>query len=183
MDMTKRQAAATTAAAAVFALAAAIAARAGATAGQDVIRRQAVEVAVPANGSDQAVLGRPVALALDADRLYVADALDCAVKVFSRDGRFLFLFGRKGQGPGELSFPSGVAAAGGGIVVADKLNFRIQVFDGQGERHGGFKVPFAPDRVFALGGGKLLITANPTGRRKGERLLHIYDAGGHPLWE
>jgi len=138
---------------------------------------------VPANESDLAVLGRPVALALDADRLYIADALDCAVKVFSKDGRFLGSIGRKGQGPGELSFPSGVAAAGEEIIVADKLNYRIQAFDRQGKSRGGFKVPFAPDRVFSLGGQRLLVTGNPTGRRKGERLLHVYDAGGRPLWE
>ena len=179
MDMTKRAAAA----AAGFALAAVIAAGAGETAGRAVERRKAVEVAVPANGSDEAVLGRPVAMALDADRLYIADALDCAVKVFSKDGRFLESFGRKGPGPGELSFPSGVAAAEGEVIVADKLNFRIQVFDRQGQPRGGFKVPFAPDRVFSLGARKLLVTGNPTGLRKGERLLHVYDAGGRLLWE
>jgi hypothetical protein len=179
MDMTKRSAAA----AAVFALAAVIAAGAGATGGQAVDRRKAVEVVVPASESDEAVLGRPVALALGADRLYIADALDCAVKVFSKDGRFLGSFGRKGRGPGELSFPSGVSVAGGEIIVADKLNFRIQVFDGQGKARGGFKVPFAPDRVFSLGAQKLLVTGNPTGRRRGERLLHVYDAGGRLLWE
>jgi hypothetical protein len=115
--------------------------------------------------------------------LYIADALDCAVKVFSKDGRFLGLFGRKGQGPGELSFPSGVTVSGGEIIVADKFNLRIQIFDGRGMTRGGFKVPFAPDRVFALGAQKLLITGNPTGRRKVERLLHLYDAAGRLLWE
>jgi len=179
MDMTGRAAAA----AAGFALAVVIAAGAGPTGGQTVDRRKAVEIAVPANESDEAVLGRPVALALDADRLYIADALDCAVKMFSKDGRFLGSFGRKGRGPGELAFPSGVAAAGAEIIVADKLNFRIQVFDGQGKARGGFKVPFAPDRVFSLGAQKLLVTGNPTGRRRDEPLLHVYEAGGRPLWE
>jgi hypothetical protein len=179
MDTTKHA----TAAAAVFAVAAVIAAGAGAATGEVIDRRKATEVTVPANESDEAVLGRPVALSLAADRLYIADALDCAVKVFSKDGRFLGSFGRKGQGPGELSFPSGVTVAGAEIIVADKLNFRIQVFDGQGRTRGSFKVPFAPDRVFALGAQKLLATGNPTGRRKAERLLHMYDAAGRLLWE
>lgn len=180
MDTTKRAAAA----AAVFALAAVISTGEGSKRGQAVDRRQAVEIAVSVRESDAAALGRPLALALSADRLYIADALDCAVKVFSKDGRFLFSFGRKGQGPGELSFPSGIAAAGGGIIVADKFNFRIQVFDEQGKTRGGFKVPFAPDRVYALGAQRrLLITGNPTGRRKGELLLHLYDGEGGLLWE
>ncbi len=103
MGMTRRAAAA----AAVFALAAVVAAGAGATGGQAVARRTAVEIAVPANESDEAVLGRPVALALGADRLYIADALDCAVKAFSKDGRFIGSFGRKGRGPGELDLSLG----------------------------------------------------------------------------
>jgi len=149
---------------------------------QPVPRRKAVEVPVAADGRDEAVLGRPLALAADADRLYVADALDCAIKVFTKDGRFLRSFGRKGAGPGELSFPSGVAVSGDEVVVADKLNLRIQTYGREGAARGGFKVPFAPDRVFSLGGGRILVTGNPTGRRPEETILHIYDAAGQPAW-
>ena len=152
-------------------------------AGRSVPSRNAVEVPAVANDADEAALGRPLALAVDAGRLYIADAMDCAIKVFTKEGRFLRSVGRKGAGPGELSFPSGVAAIGNSIVVADKLNFRIQTFDGEGTVRGAFKVPFAPDRVFALGEERLLVTANPTGRRSGERLLHIYDTAGRLVWE
>jgi len=152
-------------------------------AGQEIPRREVVEIAPAMNDADEAVLGRPVAFAAGGDRLYIADALDCAIKVFSRDGRFISSFGRKGGGPGELSFPSGVAVDGDAIIVADKLNLRIQVFDGQGRARGGFKLPYPPDRVFALGAGRLLVTANPTGRRAGERLLHIHGADGRLAWE
>ena len=171
------------AAAALLALVAVVTTGAGAADGQAPERRKAVEVAAPVNEEDAAVLGRPVALAFDAGRLYVADALDCAVKIFSKEGRFLGSIGRKGRGPGELSFPSGVSVAGETIAVADKLNFRIQIFDRKGRALSGFKVPFAPDRVFALDAGRLLVTANPTGRRKGERLLHIYMISGLAVWE
>jgi len=149
---------------------------------QAVPRRKAVEVPVAADGSDEAALGRPLAFAAGPDRLYVADALDCAIKVFTKDGRFVRSFGRKGAGPGELSFPSGVAVSGDSVVVADKLNLRIQTFGLDGTARGGFRVPFAPDRVFDLGGGRVLITANPTGRRPEESILHIYDAAGKPAW-
>jgi hypothetical protein len=179
MSTTKRM----PAAAAILALAVVVMAGAVEAKGQAAGRRKAIEVAAPANEADEAVLGRPVALALDAGRLYIVDALDCAVKVFSKEGRFLASFGRKGRGPGELSFPSGVSVAGENIVVADKLNFRIQVFDRQGKARSGFKVPFAPDKVLALDAERLLITANPTGRRKGEKLLHVYDPSGLVVWE
>jgi hypothetical protein len=148
-----------------------------------VIRLRVAEIAVPEETADEAVLGRPLALAFDGERLYVADALDCAVKVFGEDGRFRAAFGRKGQGPGELSFPSGVCCAGSVIAVADKLNFRIQLFESGGEARGGFKLPFAPDRVFALDNGRILVTSNPTGPRAGERMLHAYGLDGHLLWE
>jgi hypothetical protein len=150
---------------------------------QAVTHLRVAEIAVPEEAADEAVLGRPVALAFDGERLYVADALDCAVKVFGEDGRFRAAFGRKGQGPGELSFPSGVCCAGSVIAVADKLNFRIQLFESGGEPRGGFKLPFAPDRVFALDNVRILVTSNPTGRRAGERMLHAYGLDGHLLWE
>ncbi|HOW84442.1 MAG TPA: 6-bladed beta-propeller [Candidatus Aminicenantes bacterium] len=154
-----------------------------AAAGPDVARWKAAEIERPDNPEEAAVLGRPLALAYgDGGRLYVADALDCAVKVFSRQGRYLRSVGRKGNGPGELVLPSGVAVSEGAIVVADKLGFRIQIYDDGGRARGGFKVPFPPDRVYALGGGRILVTANPTGKQPGERLLHAYDAAGREIW-
>jgi len=144
---------------------------------------KAVEVAVPANDADEACLGRPIALALDADHLYIVDAQDCAVKIFSKDGEFLRVVGRKGRGPGELSFPSGVSVIGGRLYVADKFNYRVQAFDRAGEPCGGFSTPFAPDKAWALTGETLLVTSNPTGRLAAEKMLHIYDAGGRLRWE
>ena len=155
-------------------------ARAG---GEDVARWKTVEIAVPPEDADEAVLGRPAALSLAADRIYIADSQDCAIKVFSKDGKFVRAFGRKGRGPGELSFPSGVAVAGDRVYVADKLNRRIQVFDPDGGFRGGFSLTVAPDKVFALASGALLVTTNPTGRGPGEKLLRLLDADGRPRWE
>ena len=145
--------------------------------------RSAREIIVPPSPSDEAVLGKPLAMALDGGRLYIADALDCAVKIFSTDGRYLGSLGRKGQGPGELSFPSGVCVSGGAIAVADKMNFRVQLFDREGKAAGGFRLPFAPDRILALDGGLFLVTSNPTAKRTGEKILHIYDGVGGNVWE
>jgi len=150
---------------------------------RDVARVRAVEVPRPADVADEAVLGRPLALAFSEGELFVADAQDCAVKVFSADGRFVRAFGRKGRGPGELSFPSGVAVAGRTVRVADKLNSRIQAFDREGRPAGSFPTRFPPDRVYALAGGLLLVTSNPAGKRTGETLLHIFDAEGRMRWE
>ncbi len=144
---------------------------------------KAVEVVLPVNDADEACLGRPIALALDADHLYIVDAQDCAVKIFSKDGEFHRAVGRKGRGPGELSFPSGVSVIGGRLYVADKFNARVQAFDRAGEPCGGFSTPFAPDKVLALTGETLLVTSSPTGRTAAEKMLHLYDFGGRLLWE
>jgi hypothetical protein len=149
---------------------------------QRVPRLKAFEIALPANPEDAAVLGRPVAMAFGPDGLYIADALDCAVKVFSAEGRFLRSLGRKGSGPGELNLPSGVAVREDVIAVADTLNFRVQTFHPDGRPRGGFKLPFPPDRIFMLGRERLLVTANPTGRRAGEKLLHVFDPAGREVW-
>ena len=151
--------------------------------GPGVGQSKAVEVLVAASTADEACLGRPVALALDGEFLYVCDAQDCMVKIFSKDGGFLRSVGRKGRGPGELSFPSGVSVLGDRMFVADKSNFRIQVFDREGRARGGFPLPIAPDKVLALAAETLLITSNPTGRTASEKLLHICDGGGRLRWE
>jgi hypothetical protein len=142
-----------------------------------------MEITVPLEDADEAVLGRPAALSLATDRIYIADSQDCAIKVFSRDGKFVRAFGRKGRGPGELSFPSGVAAAGDRVYVADKLNRRIQIFDHEGGLRGGFPLAVAPDKVYALASGALLVTTNPTGRGPGEKLLRLFDAEGRARGE
>jgi hypothetical protein len=144
---------------------------------------KAVEVTVPGNDANEACLGRPIGLDFEAGSLYVVDAQDCMVKIFSKDGLFLRAVGRKGRGPGELFFPSGVSVLGGRIFVADKSNTRIQVFDGEGRPLGGFPVPFAPDKILALAAGTIVVTSNPAGRSAAEKLLHVYDENGRPLWE
>ena len=151
--------------------------------GPEIGQFRSVEVAVPVSGADEALLGRPIALALDGGSLYVCDAQDSAIKVFSKDGEFRRALGRKGRGPGELFFPSGVSVFGGRIFVADKSNARIQVFDGEGRACGGFALPFAPDKVIALAADTLLVTGNPAGRPAAEKLLHIFDAAGRLRWE
>jgi len=142
-----------------------------------------VEVAAAVNGADESCLARPVALAVDKESVYIIDAQDCALKIFSRDGGFLKAAGRKGRGPGDFSFPAGVSVHRGRIFVADKFNFRTQVLDGEGRPAGGFSLPFAPDKIFALDSETLLVTSNPTGRPVAEKLLHIYDARGRLRWE
>jgi hypothetical protein len=50
-----------------------------------------------------------IALSPSGDTVYVLDRMERQTKAFSRDGRFLFRFGRKGKGPGEYNDPASIA--------------------------------------------------------------------------
>ena len=70
-----------------------------------------------------------------AGRIYVLDVLETDVKVFSPDGRYLFKFGRRGQGPGEFQGPYGfsVLPQSNRILIIDQLWMkRFNYFDAQG---------------------------------------------------
>lgn len=80
-----------------------------------------------------APLMRPVGLAIAGDSLFVVDSQAHNVSVFDLAGKFLFTFGKRGTGPGEFNFPTGIAAdSHGHVVVSDTMNCRVQVFDEQG---------------------------------------------------
>jgi DNA-binding beta-propeller fold protein YncE len=78
---------------------------------------------------------RPTGVARDRAReiVYVVDALDCRVAAFHADGRPAFAFGRRGEGPGELTAPHGIAAGRDGFVyVTDSGADRVLKFDEKG---------------------------------------------------
>jgi DNA-binding beta-propeller fold protein YncE len=65
--------------------------------------------------------------------IYVVDAGSARVLVFDLEGKFVRAVGRKGQGPGEFTRPTGACVLpGGGLGVADPGANRIQVFDAAG---------------------------------------------------
>jgi hypothetical protein len=75
-----------------------------------------------------------VAFAANGD-IFVADGhVNNRVVKFSKDGRFIKSWGKKGTGPGEFSVPHAVALdSRGRVFVADRGNRRIQIFDQDGQ--------------------------------------------------
>jgi hypothetical protein len=64
----------------------------------------------------------------------VLDGKECKVFILDTRGKLVRTFGRKGQGPGELSGPIGVAwTPGGEILVDDALNRRLSYFSRDGK--------------------------------------------------
>jgi DNA-binding beta-propeller fold protein YncE len=66
--------------------------------------------------------------------IYVADGYgNSRVVKFTRDGKFLKTWGKKGKGKGQFNLPHAICIDGGGkVYVGDRENDRIQVFDLEG---------------------------------------------------
>src|SRR4029079_3575186 len=77
------------------------------------------------------MLTRPAGLAYDAraQRLYVADAGEHRIMIFSPTGEALVQLGSRGTRPGYFNFPTNVAVdSQGRLYVSDSLNFRVQQY-------------------------------------------------------
>jgi DNA-binding beta-propeller fold protein YncE len=93
-----------------------------------------------APGTEPGQFARIRALALGPDgNLYVADACNHRVQVFTRDGKLVRTWGTCGKEPGQLSYPYDLAFSGGDrphLYVVEYGNCRVQKFTPQGESLG-----------------------------------------------
>jgi hypothetical protein len=81
-------------------------------------------------GSEQLGLRRPEGVAIDdSGHIWVADTHNHRVLCLDDDGTVLRTIGSWGSFPGQFMEPSGIDAGGGRVVVTDRLNHRVQVFD------------------------------------------------------
>ena len=70
--------------------------------------------------------------------IFVADGhggdTNARIVKFTKDGKFIKAWGKKGTGPGEFDAPHGLAMdSQGRLFVADRSNSRIQIFDQDGK--------------------------------------------------
>lgn len=85
--------------------------------------------------SDAAHFGGPSDIAfLPNGDFFVSDGYqNSRVVRYSKDGAFMTAWGTHGKGPGQFDQPHSLAVDGKGrVLVADRVNSRIQVFDGSG---------------------------------------------------
>jgi DNA-binding beta-propeller fold protein YncE len=89
----------------------------------------------PTGSFGEGILTRPTGLARDAQRgrIYVSDTHAHDVKVFDDNGLLLETIGHRGEGEGELNFPTHLAFAADKLYVTDGMNARVQIYDTQGQ--------------------------------------------------
>ena len=100
-------------------------------------------------GTGNGEFREPRAVALSKkEHLYVADGLNHRVQVFSEE-KFIFSFGRPGNGPCEFDVPASIAfnKSEDVIFVSDNGNHRIQVFTIHGEYIQMFGDSSSPQKI------------------------------------
>lgn len=78
----------------------------------------------------------PWDVAVGADgRVFVTDLFNSRVQVFSASGAYLDQWGSAGSGPGQFTYPNGIAVSpvNGTVYVVDSGNHRVQHFTASGE--------------------------------------------------
>jgi sugar lactone lactonase YvrE len=94
-----------------------------------------------------------VAIAQNGD-IFVADGHMADTPVnrimrFSKDGKFITAWGKRGKGPGEFDTPHSIAIdSRGRVFVADRSNGRMQIFDADGRFIDQWKQFGRPSGVF-----------------------------------
>jgi len=89
-------------------------------------------------GTEAGQFGRIRALALGPDKnLYVVDATNHRIQVFTREGELVDCWGQPGSEPGQLSYPHDLAfGLHGELYVVERGNHRVQKFTTRGQSLG-----------------------------------------------
>lgn len=78
---------------------------------------------------------RPIDVILNRsnNRIYVTCNLGHRVQVYTRDGKYISRWGKKGTGKGLFQYPATIANLGNNKIVVDVFNARAQVFSDEGK--------------------------------------------------
>jgi len=123
----------------------------------------------PGEGPDQFNKPTDVAIARSGD-IYVADGYgNSRVVQFSKEGKYLRQWGKKGAGPGEFHLPHAICLDGQGrVYVGDRENNRVPVFEPNGKLLAQWKESGAPYGLYLASGGRMLVA---DGRANSVRVL------------
>lgn len=102
--------------------------------------------------------GKYVSVAVAPDgSVFVANNRDHNVSIFGPDGAPLKTFGKRGQGPGDLTHPGNLSILDGAALVVGEYmsNRRISLFELDGKFRAVYKTGGPPASPVALSGGKI----------------------------
>ena len=112
--------------------------------------------------------------------IYISNSKGGNIHCFNSAGDFLATFGRKGQGPGELLYPTNILTTDELIIVQDQGNHKIQIFDKAGKPTGSFKL-FKTYRDMVLDRRTKVIYACPMLGDPSENLVDVLSLNGKLL--
>lgn len=98
---------------------------------------------------------RPESFTVDSEgRIYILDTRNSRVQCFSKEGKFLFSFGRYGQGPGELSEWANriKILEDNNIYIIDQFHRKINVYDRNGKYITSWKISYAYNDIELIDG-------------------------------
>jgi hypothetical protein len=146
------------------------------------------------SGDDAAHFYKPTDIAITPDgQLLITDGYgNSRVVHFDREGKFVKAWGKPGTGPGEFDLPHSICMDNKGrLYVADRSNFRVQVFDQSGKFLAEWRDRMVPwslcitrnDEIWACGSSpmphvkdKLLFGLPPK-----DQVLIKFNTSGKPL--
>lgn len=111
------------------------------------------------------------------DEIYVSDMKNSQIFKFNLEGKLLLYWGRRGQGPGDLSIPLSVVLYRNYIVVNDNGNRRIVFFDDKGNYVKSFKT-YRGYNDLAISKEGLIYATPFFVPRKEKRLIDVIDQVG-----
>ena len=84
----------------------------------------------PRKGVGNGEFNTPLGVAFDkAGRVYVTDAVNDCIQVFTEEGEFITKFGKSGSGNGELKFPCAICIDKNDVLYVTEVdNHRVSVF-------------------------------------------------------
>ncbi len=142
---------------------------------------------VAGSGRDEFNAPSAVLVAPNGD-IFVADGhgrnTNARIVKFSKDGKFIKTWGRKGSSPGEFDIPHALAMdSRGRLFVADRQNNRIQIFDQDGNYLDQWFQFSRPSGIFIDGNDTIyvadseleLVAKNHDGWKRGIRVGRVSD--------
>jgi hypothetical protein len=130
------------------------------------------------SGDENYIFGRIEDIAINSKgEIFVLDSAESKVKKFSKEGKFIFSIGGKGEGPGEFrTSPIGIEIdKDGNLFVAEYR--KISIFNEKGIFTGSFSLDFGCNDFVIDEKGRVIILGF-----KDDKIFHIFNKKGENLF-